>query len=91
MEKQIGDLTVITRYQNRQVILNYYDEDMLIQRDGFHFESIQLIESYLSFSKKDGSKFTIELTEYPSRYVNNDFQNYYILRSNSNRLEIYFP
>lgn len=92
MEKQLKDLSALTNYQNRQVILNYYqDEDLLYQRDGFHFSSIQLTETALTFIKSDGIAITIELKTYPHSYINTAFQNYYTLKNNQNVLEIYFP
>ena len=92
MEKQLNDLSMLTHYQNRQVILNYYHEDdLLYKREGFHFIYIQLTETALSFTKKDGTVYTIEHSNYPCSYINNDFQNYYTLRYKEDRLDIYFP
>jgi len=52
MEKQLNNLSILSNYQNRQVILNYYqDEEMMVQRDGFHFQSIQVTDSSLSLQK----------------------------------------
>ena len=92
MEKQLKDLSALTSYQNTQVILNYFqDEDLLYQRDGFHFVSIQLTETALIFIKSDEISITIELKDYPQVYINTDFPNYYTLKNNRNLLEIYFP
>jgi hypothetical protein len=92
MEKPLKDLSALTNYQNRQVILNYYqDEDLLYERDCFHFVSIQLTETALTFIKSGGISFTIELKDYPQVYINTDFPNYYTLKNNQNLLEIYFP
>jgi len=92
MEKQLRDLSILMDYQNRQVILNYYqDGDMLYKRDGFHFASVQLEEAFLVFTKRDKSKNIISLKEYPNYFINTDFQNYYTFQNGDNRLEIYFP
>ena len=92
MEIQMMDLAVFAGYHNRQVILNYYDdEDFLWKRDGFHFHSIQLLNNQLLFSKRDGNILTISLKNYDTVARNNDFQNYYLLRKGEARLEIYFP
>lgn len=92
MEKQLNDLSVLTNYQNTQVILNYYqDEDLLYKREGFHFVCIQLTESALIFIKSDGMAVTIELKDYPQSYINTDFQNYYTLKNSEYRMDIYFP
>jgi hypothetical protein len=92
MEKQLYDLQILETYQNRQVILNYYqDEELLIQRDGFFFHCIKQTKESLSFFKNDGTTHTINLKAYPNKFLNTDFQNYYTLRNQSDKLEIYFP
>ncbi|MBO0961121.1 hypothetical protein J1P26_15575 [Neobacillus sp. MM2021_6] len=93
MEKQLTDLTIFEGYKNRQVILNYYqDDDYLWKRDGFHFASIQLANEKLLFLKKDGSTSQIALQEYKTMASNSDFQNYYVFHYDVHtRLEIYFP
>jgi hypothetical protein len=92
MEKKLEDLSVFEEYQNRQVILNYYQkDDFLWKRDGFYFQSIILTDDELIFSKENDSILTIPLKEYSNLTINSDFQNYYIFRSVSDRLEIYFP
>ncbi|MEH6905382.1 hypothetical protein [Neobacillus drentensis] len=92
MEIHMMDLAVLAGYHNRQVILNYYDdEDFLWKRDGFHFHSIQLLNDQLIFSKKDGNTLPISLKNYDTFARNNDFQNYFILRKGEARLEVYFP
>ncbi|WML26937.1 hypothetical protein [Neobacillus sp. OS1-33] len=92
MEKHRIDFGVFESYHNRQVILNYYDdEDFLWKRDGFHFHSIQLLNDQLIFSKKDGNTLTISLKNYDTVARNNDFQNYFTLGKGEARLEIYLP
>ncbi|NWQ39572.1 hypothetical protein MLOOGBEN_02520 [Bacillus sp. EB106-08-02-XG196] len=92
MEKQLNDLSLLSNYQNRQVILNYYqDEEMMVQRDGFHFQKIQVTVSSLIFTKIDGTLVKIDTTDYPHASINTDFQNYYTLRNHENHLDIYFP
>ncbi len=92
MEKQLKDFTVFESYQNRKVILNYYhDEDILWKRVGFHFNSIRLLNEQLLISKKDGNILTLSLKYYDTVASNCEFQNYYILRKDEERLEIYFP
>ncbi|MDQ1146201.1 hypothetical protein QE429_003028 [Bacillus sp. SORGH_AS 510] len=93
MENQLNDLSILTSYRNRQVILNYYqDEDFLWRRDGFHFESIQLENEQLMFSKPDGDNvFTISLKKYGRAIRDTQFPNYFILLCCGERLGIYFP
>ncbi|WP_169803647.1 hypothetical protein [Neobacillus niacini] len=92
MEKQLNDYSILTNHQNRQVILNYYSEDeMLYQRDGFHFQTIQITKTALVFTKKDGTNYSIEKQHYPLAYIKTDFQNYYTLKNNQGWLDVYFP
>ncbi|MEH6991696.1 hypothetical protein V7075_03190 [Neobacillus drentensis] len=92
MEKQLNSLSALSNYQNRQVILNYYqDEDMMVKRDGFHFQSIQGTESAIIFTKIDGTLVKIDIKDYPHACINTDFQNYFTLRNHENHLDIYFP
>ncbi|MBB6444845.1 hypothetical protein [Bacillus benzoevorans] len=91
MEK-LSDYSILTGYSNRQVILNeYLDEDYLEERHGFHFQTVAVTDSILAFSRKGKSDFYIPIEKSAHFYVNDDFQNYYILRNGSKRLEIYFP
>jgi hypothetical protein len=92
MENPIVDLTCFEAYQNRQVILNYYEEeDLLWKREGFHFISIKVDNKLIIFNRKQGV-FTFSAEEYPIVMKNNDFQHYYILFAPKlgSRLEIYF-
>ncbi|QCJ42455.1 hypothetical protein FAY30_11320 [Bacillus sp. S3] len=92
MEKQLDDLSIFEEYRDRQVILNYYqDDDFLSKRDGFHFVSIQFADGQLLFFKNDGNSTAISLQEFQTRVINSDFQNYYVCRNGRDRLEIYFP
>ncbi|WHZ02437.1 hypothetical protein QNH48_26435 [Neobacillus sp. YX16] len=92
MEKQLNSLSALSNYQNRQVTLNYYqDDDMMVKRDGFHFQSIQVTETALIFTKINGTLVKIDIKDYPHPSINTDFQNYYTLRNHENHLDIYFP
>ncbi|MDP4104812.1 MAG: hypothetical protein Q8935_07650 [Bacillota bacterium] len=92
MEKKLKDLYVLDAFNNRQVVLNYYnDVDFLVKRDGFSFQSLKLSDGTLTFTKKDETCFKVTIENYPDVYVDNQFPNFYVLRNNTDRLEIYFP
>lgn len=91
MEKAVNILSRLTNYQNQQVILNYYQDDLLQDRDGFNIQTIKLENNQLIFIKQNGKNITINLKTYPKIQINPDFQNYYTLQNNTDRLEIYFP
>ncbi len=86
------DISILSNYRNRQVIINeYQEEDFLENRTGFHFETIVVLENSISFQRKNNNDFILKLEKTSCFLANNDFQNYYILKNGSNRIEIYFP
>ncbi|MBT2687203.1 hypothetical protein J7I93_03290 [Bacillus sp. ISL-47] len=90
MEKQINDLAIFNNYQNCQVILNYYEDGLLSNREGFHFSFLKISGDCLSFYKNNEKCFTISLKEFPLRNICSDFQHYFIFHNNKDRVEIYF-
>jgi hypothetical protein len=92
MEKKITDLFILETFKDRQVVLNYYcDVDFLVKRDGFSFQSLKISEGSLFFTKNDETCCRISIENYPNVYKDNQFPNYFVLKNNSDRLEIYFP
>lgn len=92
LEKRISNFSIFENYHDRQVVLNYYeDEDFLWKRDGFHFDKIQFLNGVLLFTKKDGKTFSISIKDYETVSLNTDFQNYFMLRKGCDRMEMYFP
>jgi hypothetical protein len=92
MEKKLKDLNDLEAFKNRQVVLNYYiDIDFLVKRDGFSFHSLKLSDGLLTFTKKEKTCYRVRIDTYPEVYRDDQFPNFYILRNNTDRLEIYFP
>lgn len=94
MEKTIEQLNIFEGYRNRQVILNYYQEDFLWKRDGFEFCSLHVKNSELVFEKgRNQDPLTIPTHPYQKHVKNSQFPNYYIFygKNPEDRLEIYFP
>ncbi|MEH7496874.1 hypothetical protein [Cytobacillus firmus] len=91
MEKQMNDLTILCDYKNRQVILNYYYEDELISRDGTDFDSIYVHHGSIYFIKHKKQVLTINSRKYRNALIGEGFQNYYVMRRDEERLDIYFP
>jgi len=91
MERIGIDLICFEEYRNRQVILNYYEEDdFLWRREGFHFTSIKVDHEQIIFKRKQGA-FIVSLKEFPNVLKNHDFPNYYTFYALNSRLEMYFP
>lgn len=78
-------------YKNRHVILNYYYEEELIDRDGTSFNEIYVYQGTIYFIKNRKRIVTINSKKYRNKLIGEDFQNYYIMRRDKNRLDIYFP
>jgi ribosome maturation factor RimP len=94
MENPIEDLSIFSKYRNRQVVLNYYiEDDFLLKRDGFEFETIKVSNEQISFFKKGKEIFSVPLSDFSSATRNDEFQDFYIFRGANlqKRLELYFP
>jgi len=86
------DINILSNYRNRQVIINEYrEEDFLENRTGFQFETIVVTENSILFQGKNHNDFILKLEKISCFFANDDFQNYYILKNDSHRIEIYFP
>lgn len=92
MNKQNTALAEIIKYRNRQVVLNYYDnDDSLFEREGFFFDSIQIKENQLKFVQNDTYIFSLSLIDYPESKIMLDFANHYAIHNNYYVIYIYFP
>lgn len=94
MENTIIDLTSLSQYQNRQVVLNYYHEDdFLWKRDGFEFDLLKADNSFITFAKNGKELLSISMMDFPIITKSQDFQDYYIFQDKylSQRIELYFP
>lgn len=81
----------LTKYKDRQVVLNYYEDDALAKREGFHFSTIEIVHNQLVFHKSETSQFVINLEGYAGFTVLPDFKDYYSVYNEQDRIEIYFP
>ncbi|MEH6990499.1 MULTISPECIES: hypothetical protein [Bacillales] len=91
MEKQVRDMTILCDYKNRSVIFNSYYDDELIDRDGISFNEICVHHGKIYFIRDRKRIVTINSKKYRDIFIGEDFQNYYIMRKDKNRLDIYFP
>lgn len=84
-------IDILESYHDRQVVINYYDDEELVERNGFSFSRIKLTEKEIAFCIPDGIDYRIPTTGYVRFQRNNQFPNYYELFYKNNRIEIYFP
>lgn len=93
METEINTIkSSLQPYQNRQVVLNYYVDEELIQRDGFDFQSIIVDDDEIKFLSDNNIKASINLTQYNTFETSKEFfKNYFDLKNGTSILSIYFP
>lgn len=85
-------LQVLELFKNRQVIVNTYIEDELINKDGFLFEKIEIIDERINFVQNQQTKYSISTTKYPIFHALDNFKNFFAFSNESNeKIEIYFP
>jgi len=84
-------LSLLTEYRHRQVVVNFYEEDELVARDGFFFDGIERSGSMLSFIKDGHIRLSIRLDDYPRHRTVHDFPRHYRFYSQHRAVELYFP
>jgi hypothetical protein len=83
---------MLSTFRNRQVVLNFYEEEALIQREGFNFNIIEVTDTQLFFYKENKLIYSINLLDYNTFTISNEFKNYIKLSIDiENWLELYFP
>lgn len=91
MESLISLKKVLTRYCHRQAVLNFYDDDELLNRDGFFFENIKITDNKILFLNNGLTKAEINLIPFTTFAASNEFKDYYVLKNEISTIEIYFP
>lgn len=76
-------------YENRQVIINYFEDGGMIERKGFFFDIIQIDDGEARFIKGGEILHTLPLVKSIKKLVG--FSNHYSLGEGDQRVEIYFP
>ncbi|WP_017755495.1 hypothetical protein [Calidifontibacillus oryziterrae] len=82
---------VLTTFENRQVVVNVYEDEELVKREGFFFDSITISERNINFVKNNTNKLSIEYTPFNEFVKGDTFKDYFILKNGNNYIEIYFP
>jgi len=78
-------------YKNRQVVLNKYEDGLLLERDGFLFEELEISDEEIIFYKEEIAIKTISLIEYPLFIRLAEFSHYYAVTNHRIQLQLYFP
>lgn len=81
----------LLKYKQRQVVLNFYDDDALSNREGFPFDYIEVTDTMVRFIQADQRRYSIDRELFPFFQVLSDFKNYFSFYNDHSRVELYFP
>jgi hypothetical protein len=81
----------LVKYKDRQTIINEYHDEELVNRSGFHFDTIKTNNNSILFMKDSILLLQIELPAYSTMRKDNQFPNYYVVEWDLTVMEIYFP
>lgn len=77
---------------NTQIVLNTYEAEELVKREGFHFNHVEVSAGQLDFYREDKMIYSLELADYQTFEIAGDFKNYFkLFIDDDNWLELYFP
>ncbi|MGO4888488.1 hypothetical protein ACJ2A9_12065 [Anaerobacillus sp. MEB173] len=82
--------TLLTNYYNRQVIINTYEEECLIEKEGFAFDKITILSDQVQLIKDDIIIFSFDSSMYQFKVLD-DFNHYYAFENELSKVELYFP
>lgn len=88
---EASELDRLKQYKNRQVVVNFYEDEILTDREGLHFEWLEIQGNHLVFLKGKTVAFKVKWDDYDEFVVMGVFKNYYTLRKAQKVVEIYFP
>lgn len=86
-----NSIKVLESYNNRQVVLNTYFEEELLDKTGLFLDNIETNTDSVNFIKNDKIIYTIDRSKYPNFKYLEGFNNYYEFSNDKERLEVYFP
>ncbi|QOR65129.1 hypothetical protein IM538_14960 [Cytobacillus suaedae] len=86
-----GNYEVLLAYTFRQVVINEKEDDMLINRLGFFFDTIEINPNRVSFMKNDNPVYYIQLKGFLHFKQRVDFPNFFEVTYKNYSIEIYFP
>ena len=86
-----GTLEVLLRYVNRQVVINVYEEDELLSKDGFIFNEICFNADCIQFIHDSRVIHELKVDDPIHLAQLHGFSRYYAIYHNGLRSELYFP
>lgn len=84
-------IKILESFNDRQVVLNSYLEEELLDKTGMFLDNIETNEKSVNFIRNKEIIYTIDRNKYPNFKRLEGFNNYYELSNDKERLEVYFP
>lgn len=84
-------IRILESFSNRQVVINTYLEEELLDKTGMFLDNIEISEKSINFIRNKEVIYNIDRNKYPNFKYLEGFNNYYELSNDKERLEIYFP
>jgi hypothetical protein len=91
MDQLRKELEKLKQFANRQVIINFYEEDGLLDRAGFFFDYMELDNDNLVFFKDQKIRYSLKVSDYEKFGLMGTFKHHYGLIKGDQRTELYFP
>lgn len=90
MEDKSG-IHILKLYEKRQVIINVYQDDELINKNGYIFDYIQASDYKIDFIRENQSIYHIDRFQFPVFKKLEEFQDYFSFSNQQGYIELYFP
>lgn len=84
-------ITTLENFNNRQIIINEYANEELINRNGFFFKEITVTSCKIRIYKNNQLLYELSIPENFHFWKDGTFPNYFVMEWEAFRTEIYFP
>jgi len=89
MLEQVNE--ILSRFANGQTVINTYEEDELVERDGLHFDSLRFRGERLEIYRDGGIVKTVVVRPTATFVTLAGFKDHYAFLDGNSRIEVYFP
>jgi hypothetical protein len=91
MDQLLEGLKKLKQFANRQVIINFYEDDGLQDRVGFFYDYLELDNTNLVFFKDQKIRYSLDVSGFEKFMLMGTFKHHYGLIKGDQRVELYFP
>jgi len=82
---------VLERFTNRQVVINTYEEEELVERDGLHFDRLLFTGRQLEVYRNGSVVKSVPVRPSATFAALAGFKDHYAFMDGESRIELYFP